>query len=398
MPKSLLDLYREHRGEIDALTDPTALFVLFFVNENGRMTRADLQKEMNLTPTQFARVIEQLNRAELFGTQADFVYITAGGKQFLADIGMVGAPPAPPQKPPNDAAQFLRFVGGGFLIALLAIGLTVFAISTGGLDPFLATATPTRTNTPLPTAMPTASTTPTLTVTPTATPTFTPTPTRTAAATSSPTPTLIPNVAGVWYHNFGELRLEQRGTTVSGIFVDEFRDAKENLFGTLTGRILQGKTDTASFTWTLDEKVNTFDGTYSGSASNFRAVNNCGARAGIEFAAGCSFAGAWINRVADNSNCAMTLKRIDRKVSGTYCNGEVEGTLQSDAKSNETLLSGEWSTGGLRLFGARGSFRFYLPGYDALQFSGNYNNTFEWCGWRVNSRPPARCLRSAQIP
>ncbi len=391
MPKSLLDLYREHRGEIDSLNDSRALFVLFFVNENGRMTRADLQKELNLAPAQFARIIEQLNRAELLGAQADFIYAVPGGKQLLADIGMSSPPPAPPSGTPPDSHQpdWGSLFKGFFITGAALVVLTLAII--GGFFFFASapTLTPTRANTPLPTA----TLTPTLTPTPSATPTRSLTPTPTRTATSSPTPTPIVNVAGVWYHNFGELRLEQSGASVSGVFIDEYRGARENLQGTLAGKILQGKTESGSFFWTLDEKTNSFDGTYTSSRTDFIAVNNCGARARSVFPEGCSFAGDWINQVAGRSDCKMILERIDRLVSGTYCNGSLSGNLTYDAKTNETILTGTWNAGN-----TRGAFQFYLPGFDALQFQGNWNSANEWCGWRANSKPPTRCLRGAQIP
>jgi hypothetical protein len=33
-----------------------------------------------------------------------------------------------------------------------------------------------------------------------------------------------------------------------------------------------------------------------------------------------------------------------------------------------------------------------MPGYDARQFSGNWNDTEEWCGWREGTPKPDPCF------
>lgn len=93
---NLLELFKQKRPLVDILDDPTALFVLAFVNEIGETTRAGLQGELALTADEFAQIIANLNRAELIGTQVDKLYVTAGGREFLDNLGLVGGVLPPP--------------------------------------------------------------------------------------------------------------------------------------------------------------------------------------------------------------------------------------------------------------------------------------------------------------
>ena|SRR6266849_3451726 len=97
--RSLLDFYREHRDQIDALVDPTSLFVLTFVHDIGRTTRATLQRELALELNDLSTIIEKLNRAELLGTQDEWLYLTPGGQQFLQEIGLSNSTLPPPSEP-----------------------------------------------------------------------------------------------------------------------------------------------------------------------------------------------------------------------------------------------------------------------------------------------------------
>ncbi len=98
---NLLDFYREHREQINALVDPTALFVLTFVNEIGRTTRATLQSELALAPVDLSHIIDKLNRAELLGTQGEWLHMTPSGQRFLQEIGLSNSTLSPPSEPPT---------------------------------------------------------------------------------------------------------------------------------------------------------------------------------------------------------------------------------------------------------------------------------------------------------
>ncbi|HEX7594581.1 MAG TPA: hypothetical protein VF429_10470, partial [Anaerolineae bacterium] len=131
---NLLELFKQKRSLVDILDDPTALFVLAFVNEIGETTRAGLQSELALTPDEFAQIIANLNRAELIGTQVDKLYVTAGGRQFLDDLGLSGGglpPPTPPTPPTNAGSPAPTGTPGWVwgLIAFLGTGAVALVIA-----------------------------------------------------------------------------------------------------------------------------------------------------------------------------------------------------------------------------------------------------------------------------
>jgi hypothetical protein len=114
---------------------------------------------------------------------------------------LLGAPPAPPRKPPAakagpSPAAWLTLVAGTMIAASLLIGLAIIVITPPPtptpLPPPLPTATPTSTSTQTdtPTATPTSTPMPTATLT--STPTSTVTPPNTPTPTATPTPTPSP--------------------------------------------------------------------------------------------------------------------------------------------------------------------------------------------------------------
>ena len=196
----------------------------------------------------------------------------------------------------------------------------------------------------------------------------------------------VGNFDGNWYHNFGTANLTQSGTSVTGTYVNGFSGTSGTVSGSVSGNVLTGTWSigggSGDIKWTLSSSGNTFDGTWNGS------TKWCGAKAGKEFPDGCSFQGSWNNRVSTFYPCAMSLKRKDTTVSGTYCNGTVTGSL-SYSGSN-AVVNGTWSANG-----SSGSIKFYaIGGYDAKQFNGNYNTSYRWCGWRSSSTEPSTCQKN----
>ncbi len=126
---NLLELFKQKRSLVDILDDPTALFVLAFVNEIGETTRAGLQSELALTPDEFAQIIANLNRAELIGMQVDKLYVTAGGREFLDDLGLGGGALPPPTNAGRPAPSgtpgwlwgLIAFLGTGSVALIIAI-------------------------------------------------------------------------------------------------------------------------------------------------------------------------------------------------------------------------------------------------------------------------------------
>ena len=211
---------------------------------------------------------------------------------------------------------------------------------------------------------------PAATGTPTATPTRTPTP-----APSGPT------FAGSWVHNFGTMTLNQSGNSVSGTYYNAYADANGTVDGTLSGNTLNGnwhiRGGTGTIQWTLSGQ--TFTGTWDG------AELWCGGRAGTALPANCGFSGPWSIRLQGGTR-TMTLAQSGTAVSGTYNNGTANGTVTGNVSfaGGEIVLSGTWKTGA-----STGPLKFYLHDGNSNVFQGNFNTTFEWCGWRGSGTQPA---------
>ncbi len=198
------------------------------------------------------------------------------------------------------------------------------------------------------------------------------------------------NFAGTWYHNFGTMSLAQTGSSVTGSYVNSLLGTSGTVAGTVTGNTFNGTWSISGgsgpIQWTLASSGQTFDGNFNSGAFKW-----CGARTGQNFPAGCAFAGAWIANVNGGAG-SLNLTQNGTGVSGTYSNGSSSGTIESGAISysgGQAVLTGTW-----RLSASlSGPFKFYLFGYNDLQFNGNYNTSFAWCGWRSGSSQPSPCLR-----
>ena len=197
---------------------------------------------------------------------------------------------------------------------------------------------------------------------------------------------------GEWYHNFGQMRLMQTGSRVSGTYNNAFTGASGFIEGSVAGNGFTGQWTSRGASGPIEWRANpdnqTFDGFLHGGADN----RWCGARPGIAFPEGCSFAGAWIDQVIDRSDCPMTLRRVNLTVTGTYCNGSISGVITFAPGAPVTLLDGTWTVSG----SPPGAFRLYLLGYDGRQFQGNWmgDGPNQWCGWRAGALEPSPCLRN----
>ncbi len=168
-PYNLLELYRQHRDEIDAITDPTTLFILAYVNHVKHIKLAELAGELGLSRNALNKTLLPLYRGNLMTESAQTLSLTPLGKRVLDELGF-GAPPIaptePPKQPPKPPAPPAAGTPGwlwsliGFL-SIAAVGL-IGAIIIGALvlPGMLSTPTPP----PLPTFAPP--------------PTFTPVPSR----------------------------------------------------------------------------------------------------------------------------------------------------------------------------------------------------------------------------
>lgn len=195
----------------------------------------------------------------------------------------------------------------------------------------------------------------------------------------------VGNFAGNWVMNFGNMNLTQDGNAVTGTY--------NNLFGGTSGSIA-GSVDGNEFvgTWsivgnsgdvelTLSNNGQRFTGSWGGGANSW-----CGARPGQNFPNGCSFAGEWQGKNSVFADCPMTLTRRDNIITGNYCNGTIQGSV--DYLGSSAVATGNWDTGG-----SIGEFKFYLDGYNAYKFNGNFSGIYEWCGWRSGQSAPVPCHR-----
>ncbi len=193
------------------------------------------------------------------------------------------------------------------------------------------------------------------------------------------------NFRGYWYHNFGNIDLTQIGAEVKGTIYSAFTTGSGKLYGTVTDNLLSGTYSvggsSGSFSIALNEGGKTFEGTF-GDGKRW-----CGSRSDIPFVPGCSFSGDWEGKLQAFEKCKISLVRTNMNVTGTYCNGKISGIV-SPGFDNEIILDGSWDS-----TASHGTLKLYLEGYLAKQFRGNYNNEFEWCGWRSDSSEPIPCLK-----
>lgn len=208
--------------------------------------------------------------------------------------------------------------------------------------------------------------------------------------TAQVTVTVNPNVGnfgGHWVTNFGTVDITQNGALVVGTFHNSVETGDGTISGTVSANTLTG-TWQRSVSGTLQFKLgsggSTFDGNWNGS------YQWCGARSGSAFASGCGFAGSW-STAYDPPNgataCSMSLTQKDSSVTGTYCNGTIDGTISFT--SGYVKLAGTWHFGSVN----SGSYAFYLPAYTSTQFQGDYNTTLDWCGWRGSASKPSTCKK-----
>ncbi len=196
---NLLELYRQHRDEIDALTDPTSLFILAFTEHNGSATLDELAGDLILTPNAVRVKLTPLLRGQMMRELNGSLSVTALGRRILTELGFIPPlppgpteppkkpePPQPPKPPVAHAADapswlwgVIAFLGTGAVV-LIAILIASILLLPGIVPPraptsppIVATDIPPATNTPIPslTSPPTSTRTPTPSQTPTATPT-----------------------------------------------------------------------------------------------------------------------------------------------------------------------------------------------------------------------------------
>ena len=83
---NLLKLYRQHRDEIDTLSDPTTLFILDLTSHYGQIPLDELAGDLGLAPTTLRKKIAPLLRGQMIVESEDAVTVTTLGKRLLDHI------------------------------------------------------------------------------------------------------------------------------------------------------------------------------------------------------------------------------------------------------------------------------------------------------------------------
>jgi hypothetical protein len=234
-----------------------------------------------------------------------------------------------------------------------------------------------------------------VTETPTVAPTDTPANTPLPANTSIPAGPAPLDFSGHWFTNFGTLDIVQNGRDVTGTYYNGFLTTTGSITGSVSGDHLSGSlpgSPDPKIDLTLGSGGLTFDGQRIGGGT--QSGKWCGAKPGHHFPNGCSFSGQWmILREPANADCdtsPLTLVRQDETVSGEYCNNRpIMGTIKYNA-GGETILQGT-------LLNQDGSgtkpLTFFLVDLNGNQFQGNWDGTWEFCGWRSGLSQPTYCKR-----
>jgi hypothetical protein len=76
-------LYRQHRDEIDTLSDPTTLFILDFASHYGHVQLDELAGDLGLSPTALRKKITPLLRGQMIVENDEAITVTTLGKRLL---------------------------------------------------------------------------------------------------------------------------------------------------------------------------------------------------------------------------------------------------------------------------------------------------------------------------
>ena len=188
-----------------------------------------------------------------------------------------------------------------------------------------------------------------------------------------------------YFTNFGSLELSDKNRIRYSDYINSL--ASTGLEVNLNGSDLDGNLDDGSrLSLTFNPNRSSFDG----SARLYGRW--CGAKAGVEFPNGCSFAGKWKVRIG-GQECDMTMKRVMNRVSGSFCSGEKLRTFTArgenvsfDGRISRLIAEFDNNPSDYR------SFTITIEAYDGNQFKGSIANasgpSSKWCGWREGNALP----------
>jgi Ig-like domain from next to BRCA1 gene len=218
-----------------------------------------------------------------------------------------------------------------------------------------------------------------------------PTATATATQSASNTPTVTATTSGgpwngTWETDCGiglcgEMNLVQTGSTVVGTY----SGGDGTINGTVSDNHLSGTWSRGGDSGTLDFWLGSGGNRWRG---NWDKVNDwCGNRSGLSEPSPCGVAswyGTWTTQCSGSTCGDMTLTQTGATITGTYAGGEGSVTGSVDG----TELTGTWMRNG-----TSGTLKFFMIS-GGVQFQGNYDGSFDWCGYRSGSSAPGTCFRS----
>jgi hypothetical protein len=87
---NLLELYRDHRDEIDVMADSAALFVLAYANYTGKCAPKALAHQVGLDEATLRDALMPLLRSQMMAHSDEALQVTGFGRRVLESAGMVG--------------------------------------------------------------------------------------------------------------------------------------------------------------------------------------------------------------------------------------------------------------------------------------------------------------------
>lgn len=124
---NLLELYRDHRDEIDVMADSAALFVLGYANYIGKCAPKALAHQVGLDETTLRDALTPLLRSQMMVRSDEALQVTGLGRRILEGAGLTGwvtpmveTRARPAQSPRKTMwAQNLGIAGAGVLLFFL---------------------------------------------------------------------------------------------------------------------------------------------------------------------------------------------------------------------------------------------------------------------------------------
>ncbi|MBM3127515.1 MAG: hypothetical protein FJ009_02645 [Chloroflexi bacterium] len=109
---NLLELYRDHRDEVDVLADSAALFVLAYANYIGKCAPKALAHQVGLDDAAMRVALMPLLRSQMMVHLDDVLQVTGFGRRVLESAGMIGwmTPAAAPRAQPAPAPRRTTWV------------------------------------------------------------------------------------------------------------------------------------------------------------------------------------------------------------------------------------------------------------------------------------------------